>query len=261
MQPPALIPLTVNNASVNAYAGLLQDGGTRQLALLESGTSTLTISGINTFRTGDCRLSSGTLKLANPAALGAARHTVALNGGTLDLATDTSVNAYNVTVGGTATIVSDTATAASAGITHTLGTLSIGNYQLNVSGGSNVTSGTAGLTFGATTYTGAPTFNITNPSGGGTTFLALGNINNGVYTASFTGNGSFAQTGVWGNGVGGVTLGPGLHRNRHAKPGQHLHRPRDHRRRHGHAGKPHRAGTGRHRHRRVRRWQHGRVAP
>ncbi len=133
---------------------------------------------------------------------------VTLTGGTLDLATDSSVSAYNVSVGGTVRIVSDKATSGSAGITHTLGTLGIGGVQLNVSGGANVISGTAGLTFGAVSLSGPPTFNVTNPTAGGTTRLSLGAVNNGANTMTFIGNGNVVQTGVWGNGAGGVTIGP-----------------------------------------------------
>ena len=102
-----------------------------------------------------------------------------LNGGTLDLATGLSVNAYNVTVGGDATIATDLASSG-GGITYTLGTLSIGANTLSVTVGTNVTSGTAGLTFGATTLSGNATFNVINPTGGGTAVLTVGTVTNGV---------------------------------------------------------------------------------
>ncbi len=53
---------------------------------------------------------------------------------------------------------------------------------------------------------GSTTFNITNPTAGGTTLLTLGTINNGANNITFTGNGSAAQSGVWGSGAGSVTL-------------------------------------------------------
>jgi autotransporter family porin len=84
-----------------------------------------------------------------------------LTGGTLDLAADTSITAYNTTVNANVTIQSDKATAASAGITHTLGTLSIGANTLNTTAGANVVGGTPMVAFGATTLTGAATFNPT----------------------------------------------------------------------------------------------------
>ena len=43
---------------------------------------------------------------------------------------------------------------------------------------------------------------------GTTTLLTLGAITNSSYTPTFTGSGNFAQTGVWGSGSGGLTLGP-----------------------------------------------------
>ena len=113
-----------------------------------------------------------------------------------------------MTVGGNATIASDLASSG-AGITYTLGTLSIGASTLTVAGGNNVTSGTAGLTFGATTLSGNATFNIINPANGGNDRSHRGAVANGANTATFTGNGNFAQTGVWGNGTGGLILGAG----------------------------------------------------
>ncbi len=196
----ATATFTVNDTSADSFGGTL----TGALALSKAGAGTLTLSGANSF-TGGTTQSAGTLQLGSTSALGAAAAAVALSGGTLDLDTGTSVNAYNVTVSGTATVTSDRPSSG-AGVTYTLGTLSIGAYTLNVTGSTNVTSGTAGVTFGATTFTGAPTFNIANPSGGGITLLKLGAVTNGSNTASFTGSGNFAQTGVWGSGTGGVTL-------------------------------------------------------
>ena len=103
--------------------------------------------------------------------------------------------------------------AAGAGITHTLGTLSIGANQLNITAGGNVTGGgTAGVTFsGTTTLTGSATFNITNPTvGGGTTVLTLGAVNNGANTITVTGNGQLAQAAQIAAGTGGFTAGPGF---------------------------------------------------
>src|SRR5262249_13747566 len=115
--------------------------------------------------TGGTSVTAGTLTLANTAALGAAGAAVTMSGGSLDLATNTSVNAYNLTLNsntsvnaynltlnGSASVVSDRATAG-AGITHTLGTLTMNGATLAALTGSNVTSGTAGVTFGATTLT------------------------------------------------------------------------------------------------------------
>ena len=120
-----------------------------------SGTSTL--AGTNTY-TGATTLSSGTL-IANSATtpFGTAASALNLNGGTLGL--QEIGTTYNTTVGGTTTIESDNASSG-PGTNKTLGTLSIGAFQLNVAPGANATGSTAAITFGATTLTGAPTFDI-----------------------------------------------------------------------------------------------------
>ncbi len=194
------VTYTLSNTGANGIGGA---GST----LVVNGPGTVILNGANSYGAGTT-IAGGTVRLGNSNALGAVTGLVTLNGGTLDLATDASVSPYNVSVGGTARIVSDKATSGSAGITHTLGTLAIGGDQLNVGGGANVISGTAGLTFGAVTLSGPPTFNVTNPTAGGTTRLSLGAVNNGANTMTFIGNGNVVQTGVWGNGAGGVTIGP-----------------------------------------------------
>ena len=119
---------TTGNVSMTKTAGTATISGAVSAAILTvNGTGgTLVLAGSNTF-SGTRTVTAGTLALANTAGLGAAGTALTLNGGTLDLNTDASVNAYNITVSGSASIVSDKATAASAGIAHTLGTLSLGN--------------------------------------------------------------------------------------------------------------------------------------
>jgi autotransporter-associated beta strand protein len=92
--------------------------------LTKSGLGTLALSNTNTL-TGAVVLSAGTLRASNVAgALGAGSLT--LSGGTLQLANDTALNfARNTTVNANTAITSDRLTAG-AGVTHTLGTLSIG---------------------------------------------------------------------------------------------------------------------------------------
>ena len=94
-----------------------------------AGPGTMDLSGTNSF-TGGTILNDGTLVLGSTAALGAPGAALTINGGTLDMATNASVNAYNVTIGGDVTIISDRATTG-AGVTHTLGTLSIGSTPLS----------------------------------------------------------------------------------------------------------------------------------
>ena len=60
--------LSVNTANADTYAGILQDGGAGQLALLKTGSGSLTLSGSNNF-TGGVTIGAGMLQLGNSAAL------------------------------------------------------------------------------------------------------------------------------------------------------------------------------------------------
>ena len=183
--------------------------------ITKTGPGTLTLTYASTGLTNSSVvLSGGTLVATggNGGVFGAGSCTLTLNGGTkldLDFASGTSSSKLNMgrptTVGASMTIVSDTAsTGGGSGNTYLLGPLAIGGSTLSVTGG-NVNSGTAGLSFGATTLSGASTFSITKPTGGGTTLLTLGAMTNNGNTATLTGNGNFAQTGA-ASGSGGLTL-------------------------------------------------------
>ena len=77
---------------------------------------------------------------------------------------------------------------------------------MTVSGGPNVTSGVAGITFGATTLSGAPTFNIVNSLAAVPTLLTLGAVTNtGSSTATIIGNGNFVRRAC--GDAGGIYLG------------------------------------------------------
>ncbi len=122
-------------------------------SLNKTGAGRLVLSGANTF-SGGLTHSAGILRaVTNPAALGAG--TLTLTGANLQLAGAAAV-AFNrpTTVTASTTITSDKL-AAGAGVTHTLGTLSIGAQTLSVAAGTFSTTGTAGVAFGATTVTGA----------------------------------------------------------------------------------------------------------
>jgi autotransporter-associated beta strand protein len=150
------------------FSGLLIGTG----ALTKAGTGTWLLSGANTF-TGATTVTAGTLRLGAVNALGTTAQPLTLSGGTLDLATSTSVNAYNTVVSGDATLRSNRATAG-AGVTHTLGTLALGAHTLALATGDNVSSGTAAVTFGATTLSDSATL---SPATG--TTLTLGAIGDG----------------------------------------------------------------------------------
>jgi autotransporter-associated beta strand protein len=190
-----------NSSATQALGGVISGGG----GLTKDNTGALTVSAANTF-TGGVTLNNGTLK-ANTSAGALGAGALVLNGGTLDFNHSAALNFGRPTmIAGDVTIISEK-NAAGAGVTYTLGTLSIGAYTLNVTGG-NVTSVTAGLTFGATTLTGAATFNVTKPAGGGNTQLTIpGGVNNGGYLLTVDGTGaiSFAGTANVITGAGGIT--------------------------------------------------------
>lgn len=193
--------LNLTGTGTGIQNGVIATGAGSTLA--KAGAGTWELGGANT-HTGGTSISAGVLRLTNIAALGAAGQALSMTGGTLDLSTDATVNAYNVTVNGTATIVSNRNTAG-AGITHTLGTLSIGaGDQLNVTAGTNVSSGTAALTMGTVTLSAStPVFDIA--AGANLTLGAL--TNNSAFTKQNSGqltlNTASARTG------GTVTLSAG----------------------------------------------------
>ncbi|MFY7874518.1 MAG: autotransporter-associated beta strand repeat-containing protein, partial [Pirellula sp.] len=158
--------------------------------LTKSGTGTLALSATNTL-TGAVVVSAGTLRAQSVVgALGAGSLT--LSGGTLQLSNDTGLNfARNTTVNGNTSITSDRL-GAGAGVTHTLGTLSIGAQTLTVNRGANATSGTGGVTFGNATQTASSTFSPQANASvtlGGTTAL-------GTFTLNMSGAGAMTMTGV-----------------------------------------------------------------
>ncbi len=169
--------------------------------LTKSGLGTLALSNTNTL-TGAVVLSAGTLRASSVVgALGAGSLT--LSGGTLQLANDTALNfARNTTVNGNAAITSDRLTAG-AGVTHTLGTLSIGANTLTVNRGTNATSSTGGVTFGATTLTGAATFSTSAD-----TLLTVGAVSGATFAINKSGAGTLS-TGVVGTTTGGINVTAG----------------------------------------------------
>ena len=154
------------------------------------------VTAVPSVRTGVTRIDAGVLRISNSTtAIGAATSQLALNGGTLSLGSTASVVAYPTAVTASSSIVSDVFTSG-AGLVHTLGTLAIGGQTLTVSAGNNVTTAStnAGVTFGATTLTGSPTFDVQSPTTAtsGTTTLTLGALSDQGVAKTIT----FANSGT-----------------------------------------------------------------
>ena len=134
-------------SGATTYNGIISGGG----SLIKNTVGTLTLSGNSTFTGGLNISTSGTLQASGTSAFGAAGSTITFSAGSgavVDLATDTSVRAYNVTEGSNRynTILVDRATAG-PGILHSLNALSLGSSTLTFTKGANVTNGTASVSF------------------------------------------------------------------------------------------------------------------
>lgn len=100
-----------------------------------------------------------------------------------------------ITMTADSTLLSDRSTA-SAGLTYTFGTLSMGANTLTVASGANATSGTAGITLGNVTLAGNPVFAINEP-GAAAVELSTGSLLGGgvARTILKTGPGDLSITG------------------------------------------------------------------
>ena len=153
--------------------------GNASAVLTKSGEGALVVPGANAAFDGILRLAAGTLELRDASSLGDStlRGQIQLNGGLLRLRQDTSTAfGNNVVVGEAATVDVDRSTGTSPAVSHTLGTLEIGDQTLTVSGANG-----AGLVFGNTLLTGSAVFNST------TAPLTLGAISG---SAGFTKSGA-----------------------------------------------------------------------
>ena len=138
------LQLDVASGSTN-FTSAIGGGG----SLIKNSSGTLILSGSSTFTGGLTVNTSGTIQLANASAMGNTGSLISISPGSgtvIDLATDTSVKAYAVSMGSgkTATILVDRATAG-AGINHSLGAFGLGASTMTFSKGPNVTSGTASV--------------------------------------------------------------------------------------------------------------------
>lgn len=172
-----LIGGTGGDITINNTGGL-----TGNVLLTKIGSGTLTVIGTTTSaRSGTNQIDAGVLRIQSSSAIApVGTGSMALNGGTLSLGFDASG-----TVGGVvnllsnSTIIADRATSGIGSTTSTLSTLTISNNTLTVKAGSNVTSGTIGLTVGTTSFGGSsmrggnPTFDVQS-NAVATTTLTLG---------------------------------------------------------------------------------------
>jgi autotransporter-associated beta strand protein len=168
--------------------------------LTKNGTGKLVLSGNNSYN-GTTTVSAGTLRATTSAnALGLG--TLTLSGGILELANDTGL-AFNrnTTVTASSTVTSDVLTPTGPAVTHTLGTLGIGTQTLTIAKGSNVGSGTAGITYGAVTLSGNASFSVDTGAQ-----LTIGAITSGGAdrTIAFGGPGNTIVSGIIDDATGGA---------------------------------------------------------
>ena len=130
---------------------------------------------------------SGTVVLQNTAALGSSTNSVRFKGsgsGILDLQTDTSVNAYSIFSGtGHGGTINVGRATAGAGITHNLGVLDLSSVGMTINTGSNVTSGTAGVSFVSLSMSGGNDNNPVTLAGSAAISIGTAGITNSTNTS------------------------------------------------------------------------------
>ena len=191
----------INTVTVNStYTSSISVKLTGANGLTKSGNGKLVLSGDNSGLSGVVTLSAGTLRASSANALGAG--TLSIAGGTLELASNNGASFNrNTTVSADATIKSDRAAADNgAGATQTLGTLSMGGQTLTIDRGGNVGSGTTGITFGAVTLSGAPTFTVNANS-----VLTLASVSGSAQNITINGAGDTTVSGAIATTTGSIT--------------------------------------------------------
>lgn len=196
--------ITIDNATGLTGSFLLTKKGAGTLTISNS-TTTSTRTGVNQIDAGTLRLQSASATAIAPVGTGA----FGLKGGTLSLGFDVTnaanTGAFNVM--SSSGLIADRATAGAGGIIHTLGAAAIGGSTLTVSAGSNVTSGTIGMTLGGVTIGGTgllpgnPTFDVRSTSTGAMIFTpgALHDQAIAARTITFLNGGTAASTVVLGS--------------------------------------------------------------
>ncbi|WP_395736335.1 beta strand repeat-containing protein [Prosthecobacter sp.] len=169
------------NITITNATGLT---GNFLLTKLGSGTLTVIDSTTTSGRTGTTEIDAGTLRVQAATAIAPiGTGAYALNGGTLSLGFDvTNVMTNVVNVLSDSTIIADRASGGPGGTVLTLSTLTIGGNTLTLQAGSNVSSGTIGLTLGSVSLGGVsmragnPTFDVQSTAAAALT-LTLGAFN------------------------------------------------------------------------------------
>lgn len=190
--------------------GITESPASSAFGFTKDGDGILINTGTSNAFTGQVILNAGILRVSGDATsgLGTGAATLTINGGELQLFNSTARNyGRNTTIAGNTTVTLNRNSAGTA-VTHTLGTLEIGSQSVLVQAGNNATAGTMGLTFGATTLSGSPTFEVNSNGLGSTTVLTLGALNDGgtARTLTKTGNGVLTLASAAASLINGTTV-------------------------------------------------------
>lgn len=196
---PTLTLAAGSSGNINV-TGLFNDnasGKVLSLTVNSTGTGTVLLGNGNSY-SGQTTLKAGKVTAGHAQAFGVSTAPLVIESATVDLANDTSITAYNTTITGNATLLSDRATNG-AGITHAFGTLNAAAATITVGAGSHVTGGVAGMSFSGVTLTGSPTFAISNSStSAAVTRLSLSGVaeSGGSFGLTKTGSGTLELNGT-----------------------------------------------------------------
>ena len=189
--------LTVNNAAANTFAGVLQDGSTRLLALTKGAAGTLTLSGTNTF-TGGTIINGGTLLATAAAHLPSTGNLTINAGGTFSMVNSAAVATYtanSLTLADGANLAFD--------LVGTDTTDLITSTNAAVTAGGNVG---ISITGSSTPVVSAATTLISSPSGGlnpgGSSYFVANNTN---YTATLLSSATAVQIASYTGSVPALT--------------------------------------------------------
>lgn len=201
--------ITISNATGLTGNVLFTKKGEGTLTFNYSGASANT-------RSGTTQIDAGTLRLQAATALTTiGTGALIMNGGMLSLGFDTAGTVGGpVNMLGSSTIVADRNTGG-AGVTSTLGAVTMAGSTLTVQAGANVSSGTTGLTLGSTTIGGAalapgnPVFDVRSTSTGAMS-LTLGALSDQAIaprTLAFQNGGTAASSVTLGTAAGSLVDG------------------------------------------------------